>query len=197
MNVQSWTLVHIFSEVKPKMNFFSESIARLKYELRVSKDGEVATALGLSKTAFAERKRRGAFPEKELYALAEKRSELRLDVLYILTGERREGLDAAGAAMFEAMAKGRADDADFLASVGKNVENAKKHIRRRLPMYRQLAALLDLCSDTDVLLLTYLADRMRHGVKPTFPHHFEVDWKTGGGGSARHDAKQVLTSSPP
>jgi len=70
------------------MNFFSDTVARLKHELRVSKDGEVAVALGLSKTAFAERKRRGAFPEKELHALAMQRPDLGLDVHYILTGER-------------------------------------------------------------------------------------------------------------
>ncbi|MDR0673321.1 MAG: helix-turn-helix domain containing protein [Zoogloeaceae bacterium] len=68
------------------MNFFSDSAARLKYALRVSKDGEVAAALGLSKTAFAERKRRGAFPEKELHALAARRPDLALDVGYVLNG---------------------------------------------------------------------------------------------------------------
>jgi hypothetical protein len=68
------------------MNFFPDAMARLKFELHVSKDGEVAAVLGLSKTAFAERKRRGSFPEKELYALAEKRPELHLDIDYVLTG---------------------------------------------------------------------------------------------------------------
>ena len=72
------------------MNFFSDSLDRIKYLLRVSKDGEVAAALGLSKTAFAERKRRLSFPEKELYALAAKRPELNLDVDYVLTGIPRE-----------------------------------------------------------------------------------------------------------
>jgi transcriptional regulator with XRE-family HTH domain len=107
------------------------------------------------------------------------------DVLYILTGERREGLDAAGVAMFETMAMAGLEDAGFLESVGKNVRNDKEHTRHREPMYKRLTALLDICSDTDVLLLTYLADRMLHGEKPTFPHSFEVDWKTGGGNGLR------------
>lgn len=75
--------------VKQKMNFFSDAVARLKHELRVSKDGEVATALGLSKTAFAERKRRGSFPEKELHVFAEKHPELELDVGYVMNGIRK------------------------------------------------------------------------------------------------------------
>ena len=70
------------------MDFFSDSLGRLKHELRVSKDGEVAAVLGLSKTAFSERKKRNSFPEKELKELAQKRPELAIDVLYVLTGER-------------------------------------------------------------------------------------------------------------
>lgn len=68
------------------MDFFSDSLDRLKHELRVSKDGEVASALGMTKTAFSERKKRGSFPEKELRALAAERPEI--DVRYVLTGER-------------------------------------------------------------------------------------------------------------
>ncbi|MGP1628338.1 MAG: helix-turn-helix domain-containing protein [Giesbergeria sp.] len=70
------------------MNFFSDSLARLKHYLRVSKDQEVATALGLSKTAFSERKKRGAFPEKELRALAQQRPDLGIDVEYVLSGQQ-------------------------------------------------------------------------------------------------------------
>lgn len=69
------------------MDFFPEVLTRLKHALRVSKDQEVAQALDLSKTAFSERKKRGAFPEKELRALAAKRPELGIDVDYVLTGK--------------------------------------------------------------------------------------------------------------
>jgi transcriptional regulator with XRE-family HTH domain len=68
------------------MDFFSDSLARLKHYLRVSKDQEVAEALGMSKTAFSERKKRSSFPEKELRALAQQRPELGIDVDYVLTG---------------------------------------------------------------------------------------------------------------
>lgn len=70
------------------MDLFSDCLSRLKHELRVSKDGEVAAALALSKTAFSERKKRGSFPEKELIALAKERPDLGIDVHYVLTGER-------------------------------------------------------------------------------------------------------------
>lgn len=69
------------------MDVFSDSLARLKHLLRVSKDGEVAAALGFSKTAFSERKKRRSFPTEELRALAKSHPELGIDVDYVLTGQ--------------------------------------------------------------------------------------------------------------
>jgi hypothetical protein len=69
------------------MNIFSDALDRLKHELRVSKDQEVAVMLGFSKTAFSERKKRGAFPDREVRALAANRPELKLDAEYICTGQ--------------------------------------------------------------------------------------------------------------
>ncbi len=66
------------------MNFFSVALDRLKHELRVSKDQEVAALLGLSKTAFSERKKRGSFPEREVLELGKLRPDV--DVNYVLTG---------------------------------------------------------------------------------------------------------------
>jgi len=66
---------------------FIAAMQRLKAALHVNKDVEVATALGLSKAAFSERKRHGSFPEKKLRSLAEQRPELHLDVDHILTSE--------------------------------------------------------------------------------------------------------------
>lgn len=68
------------------MDLFSDVMARLKHQLRVSKDQEVATFLGISKTAFSERKKRNSFPERELLALAKKRPELGIDTHYVLNG---------------------------------------------------------------------------------------------------------------
>lgn len=68
------------------VDFFSEALVRLKHQLRVSKDGEVAAALGLSKTAFSERKKRGSFPEAELRTLAREKPELGIDPDQVLFG---------------------------------------------------------------------------------------------------------------
>ena len=66
------------------MGNFSEVLDRLKHELRVSKDQEVADFLGMSKTAFAERKRREVFPEEKLLAVAPEHPGV--DVGYVLRG---------------------------------------------------------------------------------------------------------------
>lgn len=79
------------------MNFFEEATLRLKQQLHVKADKDAAKELGLSAVAWVGRKKRGNFPEKELYALAAKRPELALDVDYVLTGvtgEARGRLDA-------------------------------------------------------------------------------------------------------
>lgn len=70
------------------MVLFGPVLLRLKEQLGVSTDKEVAAILGLSPTAFNDRKKRGAFPEDKLLALVAIRPELNLDVAYILTGER-------------------------------------------------------------------------------------------------------------
>lgn len=73
-----------------RMNSFNTVMRRLMFALRVSKEGEVAQALGLSTTAFSERKRRGSFPHKELLALAARRPRLGIDVQQMLYGSRGE-----------------------------------------------------------------------------------------------------------
>jgi transcriptional regulator with XRE-family HTH domain len=80
------------------VNLFSECLNRLKPMLRVSKDQEVAAALGLSKTAFSERKKRDSFPDRELRALARARPELNIDVDYVLTGVAQAALEIIDAA---------------------------------------------------------------------------------------------------
>lgn len=76
------------------MNSFDDATIRLKQVLGVTKDKEVAEYLDLSPVAWAGRKRRGLFPETELYALLAKRPDLQIDVHYVLTGQRVGG--AAG-----------------------------------------------------------------------------------------------------
>jgi hypothetical protein len=72
------------------MSFFEEATLRLKQQLGVSYDKQVAKALSLSESAWKKRKERGIFPEKELWALAAQQPDLNLDVDYVLTGITRE-----------------------------------------------------------------------------------------------------------
>lgn len=70
------------------MIFFEKATLRLKQQLGVTQDKEVAEALGLSPRAWAGRKKSGRWPEKEFLALAARRPDLGLDLDYILTGHR-------------------------------------------------------------------------------------------------------------
>ena len=73
------------------MTFFEDSLERLKKQLHLHKDQEIAAALGMSKSAFAERKKRDAFPDEKLWALAQNQPELNIDVLGVLTGISTKG----------------------------------------------------------------------------------------------------------
>lgn len=67
-------------------SIYQAQLERLRAVLAVREDQDVAAALGMTKAALSARKKRGSFPEKELYALAAKRPELGIDVDYVLTG---------------------------------------------------------------------------------------------------------------
>ena len=92
----------------------------------------------MTKAAFSARKKRGVFPEKELYALAAKRPELGLDVDYVLTGitAASRGLNDAARARVE-----RASDAglgfDDLYAYAKSQSHGPGSAR-----VKQLAAML-------------------------------------------------------
>lgn len=70
------------------MILFEPVLLRLKEQLGVTTDKEVAEILGLKEKAFNARKTRDSFPEDKLLALHAKRPDLHLDIAYILTGER-------------------------------------------------------------------------------------------------------------
>lgn len=68
---------------------FLSILLRLKVQLVLLHDSEIAKALGMAATAFHDRKERESFPIKNLWALSAQRPDLKLDVGYILTGERK------------------------------------------------------------------------------------------------------------
>lgn len=68
------------------MNFFEEAALRLKQQLKVTEDKQVAELLGMTANAWTLRKKRESFPTKEVFALAAQRPELGLDPDWIVTG---------------------------------------------------------------------------------------------------------------
>lgn len=91
------------------MNSFKEKLLRLKNELKISTDKEVAAVLGMKPTAFAERKKTNSFPDKQVFDLAREHPDLDID--YILLGHRRETYEAIEREMLKDMPK--ADEVRF------------------------------------------------------------------------------------
>jgi hypothetical protein len=105
------------------MKIFEEKLLRLKQEVKLTEDQEVAALLGLSKAAFADRKKRDAFPDEKLWALAQKRPDLKIDVLAVLTGISSKG--HAQIALDEQASKLLPDDANDLPSIKKSKAQIK------------------------------------------------------------------------
>lgn len=143
------------------MDFFSDSLSRLKHYLRVSKDQEVAAALGISKTAFSERKKRNSFPEKELRALAQQRPELGIDVEYVLTGgvlSPRQRQNIEGARQFTLALQG-VNEAERAHLLGHNAQAARETAAtnaRREEITAQATELLNAYSDDETAELALL-----------------------------------------
>lgn len=72
------------------MKDFDERVLRLKLALGLTKDHEIATALGLSKAAFSNRKQLDLFPVDSLFRLQEQRPLM--DCVHVLTGKKLEPL---------------------------------------------------------------------------------------------------------
>lgn len=141
------------------MQSFKSSLARLKHELRVSKDSEVAAKLGMSKTAFSERKKRESFPEREVVRLSAQNPELDLDVTYVLTGTRatalaRKQLTGLAKTVLEMEPEGGPIS-------GALSEGFKEHgALRARPEYMSLLEVLDLCRTSDLELMKSIAVRL-------------------------------------
>jgi hypothetical protein len=73
------------------MDSFSFQLDRLKQALGVKEDQEVASALGLSRAALSERKRRGSFPVDKLKVLAAQRPD-EVNVDFVLGAEPNQAL---------------------------------------------------------------------------------------------------------
>lgn len=88
------------------MAVFESVMLRLKERVGVPSDKGIAELLGMTDKALNARKRRDAFPDDKLFALAAKRPELKLDVPYILTGQQLStARETEGAYMIRANAE--------------------------------------------------------------------------------------------
>lgn len=88
---------------------FNSVLLRFKERTGLQTNKQVAELLGINEKAFIARKARNSFPAKELYALAAKRPDLKIDVAYVLTGipsEAHSRLSDLQAGLDMAMATG-------------------------------------------------------------------------------------------
>ena len=147
------------------MENFEEAALRLKQQLGVSQDKEVASHLGLSPRAWAGRKQSNSFPEKELRALAQQRPDLGLDVEYVLTGElltqrEREHL-ASARALTQQLPVEDAEKQRLLALLDDGFLRQATQNAARLQPYMQLMEMLNSCSDESLRLVLLTAEKFR------------------------------------
>lgn len=143
------------------MIFFEEATLRLKQQLKLVQDREVAPILGMTPRAWAGRKKNESFPANELYALAAKRPDLQLDVHYVLTG-------ITGAAQASLDAKeGRIARA---ADAGMGFDEIRAMERATNPAHvDEIVKLLSACSASELsavrtLLISIVGSREAPGV---------------------------------
>ena len=146
------------------MNQFEEQLLRLKLALGVSKDAEVAAALGMSRAAFSNRKQTGSFPEVRLVLL--KRSRPDLDLMFVLTGERWSAGDRAGHDLFFESAAERGDSA-LAKSAARGARNHVQALKEAAsdPQVRELLGLLIFCDRDAIEQVVRVAARVM-GRKP-------------------------------
>lgn len=95
---------------------FEKVLLRLKQNLGIQADKDIAELLGMSPTAFNARKKRDSFPEDKLLALIGRRPDLSIDPDFVLDGQilemkhhGREGLSYAELSQ-QGVREGRARD---------------------------------------------------------------------------------------
>ncbi|MBB1601563.1 helix-turn-helix domain-containing protein [Variovorax sp. UMC13] len=130
------------------MRNFDEKLLRLKQALGVTSDQEVAKALGMTKAAFSDRKKRDAFPEEKLWALAQREPALGLDPFVILSGSGKAVEKASQdvlAAQLQLAAAMQAERGGTPSEQLKRTLDAVKHLHDPLP------------ADEELLLTSYRA----------------------------------------
>lgn len=165
------------------MRDFEKLLLRLKQALQMTEDQAVAAALGLTKAAFADRKRKDSFPVERLKALAHDRPDLAIDVDYVLTGvdaETREargrytaGQETARAELRQGLTAAR-DDAKPVSEAEALEARERLHESGGFPvraepelMVARLAKAARECSPADLAAMLQLALSLAEKSKPT------------------------------
>lgn len=141
------------------MNFFDEATLRLKQQLKVTENKQVAEALGMTGNAWTMRKRRGAFPDVEVRALAQQRPELEIDVEYVLTGASlSEHQRQSKASLLSSVEQKSGTQEDKRAVVDHIHDIALEWAadNRRGPIYGEIIDELRACTDETVKLVLVL-----------------------------------------
>lgn len=140
------------------MQEFEQQLLRLKTMLRMTSDQDVAAALGMSKAAFSDRKRRNSFPADKLYALAATRPDLVIDAEFVLTGksakERYIGKHGYPPADHEALTQYAIREAVESSNVATSRHLTGEELEllalyRKAPLMLKMKAVAILAGDTD------------------------------------------------
>lgn len=118
---------------------FGEVMERAKEAFGVRNDAALAAVIGMSPTAFSNRKQNGSIPYDELIAAATTRN---VDIGWLLTGKRTVGNTRETAGIYEISPRKQAilDMLDKLDEAGqREIQEAAEKIERMREIERKLA----------------------------------------------------------
>jgi hypothetical protein len=147
---------------------FLAKLGRLKEALAVAEDRQVAELLGMTPAAFAMRKQRGAFPDRDLMALSSLQPDLKLDLVYVLTGHRWDPSETTLERALVGLAASE-EDSRYLDSALASISNQEELFTDalRLPAIRSLIRVLASCDDRTIeKVLDYAMEQMGEAVVP-------------------------------
>jgi transcriptional regulator with XRE-family HTH domain len=148
--------------------WFEERLLRLKQQLGVKEDKEVAALLGLSASALSKRIQRDSFPEKELYALAAKRPDLRIDLDFVFAGDRLtpDQKMAVRRASRHFLPIGKEEEGTMTASASATEASKMFEKARRTKQYQQIIKALDACSEDTVEFIKQMTIQFSRLARP-------------------------------
>lgn len=140
----------------PDQGSFQDRLLRLKECLGLPEDQQIAEALGMTKAAFSERKRRGTFPDERVVAAKARYHDL--DVTYVLSGQRARGKELVLLDEMHRVSAGQSTEIQRAAidAVNAHFGLTATPVNDR---HRSLVQLLPWCDDEALDLLIKIAGR--------------------------------------